>query len=64
MLEFLMNALVAVGSVIAILGLIAVMIFIFFCVDENVQEVTKHRRNTRFANKLFKRIEEYRNDFA
>lgn len=50
-----------IATVALVVGLWAFMLFV---INEDANQVFKHRRNDRFANKLFNKIEEYRRDFS
>lgn len=64
MLYILQNILMYTGAVISMAALLILLFLAVVMVNEERKTVFKHRSNDRFATKLFKKIEEYRNDFA
>lgn len=64
MLDILIQIFFYTGAVIAIVGILLLGFICWVMINEESKALFKHRRNDRFANKLFDKIEEYRNDFA
>lgn len=53
-----------IAGVLAVVCVVGLWAFMLFVINEDANQLFKHRRNDRFANKLFNKIEEYRNDFS
>lgn len=63
-LELIVDIFIYLGAAIALIAILGLWALGLFVLNEEANTLFKHRRNDRFANKLFKKIEEIRNDFA
>lgn len=64
MLEIIQLILMYLGAAIALIFVIGLWVVGLFMINEEANALFKHRRNDRFADKLFNKIEEFRRDFA
>ena len=64
MIEILMTIFMWFGAALAGVFVLGMWVLCLIVINEEANALFKHRRNDRFANKLFNKIEEYRRDFS